>query len=390
MSASRMANHPLSLLRMTALALAIASLALGGCKDKSADKTADAKTQAADSKDGKPGDKDKKSDAVPVEVASASRRSISANYAGTATLEAPGEAQVVAKTSGVMVQLLAEEGDQVKAGQVLARIDPEKARLELDRAKANMDKLDNNYRRSKQLLAEKLVSADASDQIRYDLESARASYNLAQLELSYTNITAPISGVVAQRMIKPGNLIALNAPVFRIVNTSHLEAVLNVPEQEMATLHAGQSLHMAVDALPGQAFDGKVDRVSPVVDSGSGTFRVVCAFDGADKLRPGMFGRIEVVYDQRANVLTLPRTALIEDEGESAVYVVRDKKAVRVPVQLGYQDGEVVEVRSGVKEGDQVITAGKVAVRDGTEVEVLGPAGASSAAADAKPAVASK
>jgi membrane fusion protein (multidrug efflux system) len=89
-----------------------------------------------------------------------------------------------------------------------------------------------------------------------------------------------------------------------------------------------------------------------------------------------MFGRMEIVYDQRADVLTLPRTALLEDEGESAVYIVRDKKAVRVPVQLGYMDGELAEVRSGLRLGDQVITAGKVAVRDGTLVEVLKPAGA--------------
>ena len=199
---------------------------------------------------------------------------------------------------------------------------------------------------------------------------------------------SPISGVIAQRMVKTGNLLNLNAPAFRIVNTAHLEAVLNVPEREMATLKQGLPLRMSVDALPGQAFQGKVDRISPVVDSGSGTFRVVCAFDGADKLRPGMFGRIEIVYDQRADVLTLPRTALIEDEGESAVYVVRGKKAVRVPVQLGYMDGELAEIRSGLRLGEQVITAGKVAVRDGTAVEVLKPAGAPETAATAKPVAA--
>jgi membrane fusion protein (multidrug efflux system) len=257
----------------------------------------------------------------------------------------------------------------------------------VQRQQATVNKLTNNYRRAQELLANKLVSAEATEQIRYDLESARAGLDLAKLELSYTNITAPISGVVAQRMVKPGNLINLNAPVFRIVNTTHLEAVLNVPERQMSTLKAGMPLRMAIDALPGRAFAGTVARVSPVVDAGSGTFRVVCAFDGANTLRPGMFGRIEIVYDHRDDVLTLPRTALLEDEGESAVYVVRNKKAVRVPVQLGYLDGEVAEVRSGVKVGDEVITAGKVAVRDGTAVEVIKPAGAPAAPGDGKVAV---
>ncbi len=378
-----------SLLRPFLFAMLLGTVVISGCKGgKEAESDDKAKSEQAekDKKDGK--EAEKKADAVPVEVAAVTRRAIAATYSGTANLEAPGESQVVAKTSGVMVQLLAEEGDIVRKGQVLARLDGDKARLQAAGAAATVHKLENNYRRSQQLREQKLVSAESNDQLRYELESARAQLDLAKLELSYTQITAPISGVVAQRMVKPGNLIGLNAPVFRIVDNSHLEAVLSVPERQMATLKIGMPLRMVVDAVPGTVFVGKVDRVSPVVDTGSGTFRVVCAFDGSNNLRPGMFGRIEIVYDQRDGVLTLPRTALIEDEGESAVYIVRNKKAVRVPVQLGYVDGEVVEVRSGVKENENVITAGKVAVRDGTEVEVLKAAGSAAVASDSKsPAV---
>ncbi|MBW8367361.1 MAG: efflux RND transporter periplasmic adaptor subunit [Arenimonas sp.] len=366
--------------RAALLALAV-SLALGGCGgDKPAEGTGSAK-QAAVDKDGKP--VAEKVAAVPVEVARVGKGPISASYAGTASLEAPGEAQVVAKSTGVVLQILVEEGDQVKAGQVLARIDPDRPRLEMERARATMRKLENNYRRSRELLASKLVSAEASEQIRFDLESAKAGFDIAQLELSNTNIIAPIGGVIAQRMIKPGNLMALNAPAFRIVDVSRLEAVLNVPERELATLRAGMPLRMAVDAIPGKSFTGRVDRISPVVDSGSGTFRVVCAFEGGGTLRPGMFGRIEIVYDQRKDALTMPRVALLDDEGEPAVFVVRGKKAVRTPVVLGYINGELAEVREGLKEGDDVVTAGKVAIRDGSEVEVINavvPAAAEEAA----------
>ncbi len=362
-----------ALIRPFLVAMVLSTLVLSACKgDKAADATTDdnTNTDQADSKTGKDGEK--KPEAVPVEVVSVGRKPISASYSGTANLEAPGESQVVAKTSGVMVQLLAEEGQVVRKGQVLARLDGDRVRLEAQRSAATVHKLENNYRRSQELRAQKLVSADADEQIRYELETARANLALAQLELSYTNIIAPISGVVAQRMVKPGNLINLNAPVFRIVDNSHLEAVLNVPEREMSVLKQGMPLRMIVDAISGTVFEGKVDRVSPVIDSGTGTFRVVCAFAGNDQLRPGMFGRIEVVYDQRDNVLTMPRVALLEDEGESAVYIVRGNKAARVPVKLGYTNGEFAEVLSGVKEGDRVITAGKVAVRDGTEIQILG------------------
>ncbi len=374
MSAFLVASKKTGIFRAGILALVISSVALGGCGGgKKGAEGGKPGEKVELGKDGKPVPKIQ---AVPVEVAKAQRKPIAASYSGTANLEAPGEAQVVAKTSGVMVQLLAEEGDQVKAGQVLARIDGDRVRLEAQRQLATVRKLENNYRRSQELAARKLVSAEASDQIKYDLESARATYALAKLELSYTNITAPISGVVAQRMVKPGNLIGLNAPVFRIVNNSHLEGVLNAPEREMSRLKPGLPLRMVVDAVPGRIFEGKVDRVSPVMDSGSGTFRVVCAFDNAPELRPGMFGRIEVVYDQRQDALTVPRIALLEDEGEPALYIVRGKNAKRTTVKVGYSNGELAEILSGVKEGDLVVTAGKVAIRDGTEVQVINTAGA--------------
>lgn len=357
---------------LAALALAI-SLVLAGCGggEPPAEGEAGEAETTAQAEKGKTDEK--KVEAVPVEVAAVAKRPIAARFTGTANLEAPGEAQVVAKTSGVLLQLLAEEGDQVKAGQVLARIDPERPRLEMERARATLRKLENNYRRSQELLESKLVSAEASDQIRYDLEAARALYQLAQLELSYTNIVAPIDGVIAARAVKPGNLIQLNSSLFRIVDTSRLEAVLNVPERDLATMKEGLTVRMTADAMPGDVFEGVIDRVSPVVDAGSGTFRVVTVFPGGEGLRPGMFGRIEVVYDQRNDALTVPRSALLQDAGETAVFAVRDSKAVRVPIEVGHLSGELAEVRKGLEEGDQVVTAGKVALRDGAAVEVLNP-----------------
>jgi len=323
--------------------------------------------QGKNSKDGKP----KEPESVPVEVVTAASQSINASYAGTANLEAPNEAQVVAKSSGVMVAQLAEEGDTVRQGQVLARIDPARAQLEVQRSQATVNKLSNNYARAQELRKQNLISAEAHDQIRFDLESAKAGLNLARLELSYTNVTAPISGVIAQRMVKQGNLVTLNAPVFRIVNTQYLEAVMNVPERELALIKAGMPVRMIVDAVPGQVFEGRVDRVSPVMEAGSGTCRVTCAFDGKQTLRPGMFGRFEIIYDRRENVLTIPRTAMLEDETDPAVYVVRAGKAVRAPIKLGYSNGEIAEVVSGLKTGDRIITAGKVSVRDGGGVTVI-------------------
>lgn len=312
--------------------------------------------------------------AITVEVAQASLQPISASYNATASLEAPIEAQVVARTSGVLLELLVEEGDRVTAGQVLARIDPARPRLEVERADALLRKLEAELARSKELFERKLVAADVYEKIRFDVDTQRAVYRMAKLELSYTDITAPISGVVAQRAAKVGNLIQLNSSVFRIVDTARLEATLNVPEREIGTLRVGAPVELRMDALPGQAFVGRIDRISPVVDSGSGTFRVVCAIEPDARLRPGMFGRIGVLFDQRQEVLTVPREALVDGEGEAAVYRIVDGRALRTPVQLGYLSGELAEIRAGLDAGDQVVTTGKVALRDGAVVEIIGAA----------------
>ncbi|MGL6291787.1 MAG: efflux RND transporter periplasmic adaptor subunit [Silanimonas sp.] len=360
------------------LAAALALTACGGGPEGEGDAATDDKEASAEAgENGKPED-EKKVEAVPVEVESVATRRIAASYSGTANLEVPADAQVVAKTGGVLLRVLVEEGDTVQAGQPLAQIDPERTRLEVARAEATMRRLQANFERSKELFERKLVSADANDQLRYEFESAKAAYDLARLELSYTTITAPISGVVAQRMAKPGNLIALNAPVYRIVDNSHLEAVLNVPEREMRTMRDGLPVRMVVDALAGEVFQGEVDRISPVVDAQTGTFRVVGVFRGQPQLKPGMFGRLSIVYEERDAALTVPRVALVEGAGESAVFVVEDGKAVRRVLRLGYINGEFAEVVEGLEAGENVITQGRVAVRDGAEVEVLN-------GADAKP-----
>lgn len=362
----------LPLARTLCAGVLLGCLALAGCKG------------GADAK-GKEEDKKVVEEAVPVEAVTVARRPIAASYTGTAPLEARGESQVVAKTSGVALQVLAEVGQEVRAGQVLVRLDSARATLQAAQSEAQLRKLEANYNRSRQLFAQQLLSANDLDQLKFDLENARAVNRMAHLELSYANVVAPISGVIAERMIKPGNFVQLNSTVFRIVDTSRLEATLNVPERELATLKPGLPVQLMVDALPGRPFAGRVDRVAPVVDAGSGTFRVICAFEGGGLLQPGMFARVKIDYDQRADALVIPRTALLDDESDPAVFVVRGGKAARASVKLGYFDGQWVEVRGGLKAGDRVVTAGKVALREGTLIQVIGDPAPKRAAA-AKPA----
>jgi membrane fusion protein (multidrug efflux system) len=349
-------------------------------------------------------DKDSASTVIPVEAGVVAKAPISASYSGTASLEPDREAQVVAKTSGVLLKLHVEEGMHVKSGQVLAELDPDKPKLQVAQAEANLRRLEHDYQRSQEMFSKKLVSSEANEKVQFDLETQRAAYELARLDLNYTNITAPIDGVISERLVKEGNLIQLHQTLFRIDDFDPLLAILNVPERELMTLKPGLVAEMEVDALPKTRFQGKVARISPVVDAKTGTFRVTCEFsDRSGQLKSGMFGRVEIVFDRRAEALTIPRTALIDEDGQTSVFVVEMGKAVvkdsgdkkkdgadkaaaakaapaeeklvlvahRRPIKIGYVSGEKVEVREGLKDGERVVTVGRAALRDGTQVQVL-------------------
>jgi len=346
--------------------------------------------------------------AVPVESALSKRDEIVASYTGTASLEPEGQAQVVAKTSGVVQNVLVEEGDKVRAGQVLATLDPERPRLAMRQSEASLKRLENDARRAEEMFKRKLLSAEASDRAKFDMQSQRAAYEMARLELSYTQVAAPISGTVSMRMIKPGNFMTINQSAFMIDDFDPLLAVLNVPERELRLLKPAMKVAMHVDALPGRTFEGVIARVSPVVDSKTGTLRVTAEFhDETGTLKSGMFGRLTVVYDTKSDALVVPREALADEDGETFVYVVEkdptppkpkkaEKKsrfsfgtaqaeepkkpkkpagpalvAKRKLVKLGYVSGDKVEILSGVAEGARVVTVGRSAVRDGTRVQVI-------------------
>ncbi|GMU43329.1 MAG: efflux RND transporter periplasmic adaptor subunit [Xanthomonadales bacterium] len=356
------------------LALVMGLAACGGGKEQSAgaegDQRAEAKEQKLD-KDGKPIEEVK----VPVEVARAARSAVTAAFQGTANLVAEAEAEVAAKSGGVVLQILVEEGDRVEAGQVLARLDADRQRLAVKQSEANLRKLENDFRRQQEMIGRKLISQDVFDRSRYDLDTQRAAYEMAKLELSWAEVRAPIGGVVSKRMVKVGNLIQLNQPLFKIDDFDPLEATINVPEREMRLIAAEQPVQMLVDALPDAVFTGEVARVSPVVDAATGTFRVVAQFkDDSGRLRSGMFGRVRIVYDQRTDVLVVPRAALVGDDQDASVFVVERDIAKRRKVRLGYADGGQVEVVAGLGEGDQVVTLGQAALRDGAKVQVINPA----------------
>ena len=347
------------------LMFAIAGLIVSGCSQQSGQTQADA---------GK-GEETTIEARVPVEIATARRAPVTQAFQGTASLEAVAVSEVVSKATGVVLQVLVEEGDSVNKGDVLARMESDRQRLALAQAKADLAKLESDFQRTQKMFERKLIANDAFDQVRFGLETQRAVVAMQELELSYTQIRAPISGVVSQRLVKEGNLVQQNQSLFRIDDFDPLEAVVAVPEREMRVIRAGQPVKMLVDAVPGVPFDGVVARVSPVVDASSGTFRVVAHFrDEQGRLRSGMFGRLSIVFDVRDEVLVVPRQALLAEDQDAAVYQIdSDGVARRQSVTLGHVGDGLAEIRDGLDSGAIVVTLGQSGLREGTKVQVLNP-----------------
>ncbi len=310
---------------------------------------------------------------IPVEVADARLGSISAYYAATATLEADGQARVVPRMAGQVVELLVEEGDFLKAGDVMARIDDERLRLELTRAEADLSRLQQDFNRHREMHQRSMISTEAFERLKFEFDAQKAQHDLVKLELSYTNITAPINGVVSERMIRVGNMVNTVDPIFVLTALDPLRAVLHVPESELSRLLRGQSAVLRADALPGEEFLGEVARISPVIDAESGTFRVTIELsDASGRLRPGMFGRFSIVYDQRDNVVMVPVDSVLTEDGRSAVFVISDGEAERRPVIPGYRNNGDYEIIEGLAVGERVVVTGQASLRSGSPVLVLG------------------
>ncbi|MCD4692273.1 MAG: efflux RND transporter periplasmic adaptor subunit [Calditrichales bacterium] len=298
---------------------------------------------------------------------------ISAVFNGTANLEAKDEATVVAKISGVVKEILVEEGYYVRQGQILARLDDEQQKYKLNQAFANLNKLKSEYQRNEELFRKQLISADTYDKVKYDYESLKASYDLAELELKYAAIRAPINGVISERFVKTGNMITINEPTFKITDFDPLNALLYVPERHLSKLAKNQSVELAVDAIPGSRFTGHVERISPVVDPGSGTFKVTIEVrDPQRELKPGMFGRVNIVYDVHQSTLLVPKEAVITEDKQTSVFIIRgDTIAFRQKVTMGYTNTTHLEILNGLKEGDTVVTIGQASLKDRTKVQII-------------------
>jgi len=363
----------------------MAVLCSWGCTVGCSVGSSDAKTFDTGAKDEK-----RKEEAVPVEIAALGHGEIEAVLRLSSNLEAEGEVQVFAEAPRRVTKLLVEEGTPVRKGQILIQLQDDEQKSAVAKAEIELKESERDYERTKELYEQKLVTEQLFNESGYKVERNRLALEDARRELGYTQVRAPIAGVVTERLVNLGDQVTVNQALFRIVDFDSIVARIYVPEKDMVRLAVGQPARLRADALGGKTFTGAIDRISPVVDPATGTIKVTVATPRQEGLRPGMYVEVELVTAVHDQALLVPKRALVYDNDQVFVFRMKkdeDRRVERLRVTPLLENVDFIEPAGGLEPGDEVVVAGQSGLKDNGLVRLPGDPDETDdedAAADAK------
>ena len=335
----------------------------------------DGESDQADSTKVKTQDEKKKKkieEGVPVKVWEVELGAISDYVQHTSTIEAEEAIDVYSQATGLVSEVLVEEGDQIKSGQILVKLVDDDLRLGVDEARVNYQKLANSFKRSQGLFDRNLLSREDYEQRKFTVEESQIRWSRSKLALAHASVRSPVDGVIAMRSVKLGDRITPARKLFGLVDLQNLIAQVHVPGRDMRFISKGQIAEVTTDFLPGENFRGHVERISPVVDPGSGTFKVTLKLaDTSNRLRPGMFITAHIVTATHETAVLVPKKAIVYDDGFPHVFIVNDSTATRVRLKVGFEDTDNLEILDGTKQGDRIIVVGQNGLKDQAKVRVI-------------------
>lgn len=308
---------------------------------------------------------------VPVEVASIELATVSEEVEALGTLAADESVVIAPEIAGRVVFLGFREGERVKAGQELVKLDTAILDAELKQAMADLGLARDTTDRLKGLVSRGSGTQVALDESTARLASTEARVQLAKAKLAQSTIVAPFNGVVGLRSVGVGDYVSVGKPLITLTSIDPIKIDFRVPEIYLSRLKTGQPVQMKVDAVPDRKFQGQIYAIDPVVDVNGRAIRLRANIPNADlALKPGLFARLSITVDQRENAILVPEMAVVPDAVGKMVYVVDKGKAKRVTVELGKRLPGKVEIVSGLKPDMQVITAGQMRLRDGAIIAI--------------------
>ena len=313
------------------------------------------------------------------------------NATTTSTVKSETEVILSAQRTGRGTALPVREGDGVKAGALVARLDLTEESVQsesvLAQSRATYEEAEKNLKRIEGLFDKGMLAQQDLDAARRTYEVARSQYQAATsdagVKQAYSVIRAPFSGVVAKKYTEVGEMLLPGKQIVTIVNPDRIYVLATIDEVDVGRLKLDQPVSITVDAFPGEQFTGKIGRISPIVSGGkleTRTADVWVYFKKRDaRLKPGMSADVEILITTRAEVLSVPSQCVIEREGRKQVFVAEAKSfkpggtavARLRPVELGETNWTFTEIRSGLAEGEYVITTPETeGLKDGGKVKM--------------------
>lgn len=326
--------------------------------------------------------------AVAVETAAVARRDITPTLMFSANLEPVWSADISSKVDGRIDRLVLEEGDGVKAGDVIATLDTNELTAQVIQAEGNLltaqaglEQAELDLRRNDALAKQGAVSLQTLDTMRIkrdlalgQLRSAEGNMSLLTARLENANITAPRNGVVIKRLVQSGYYTKSGSAIVTLADTSSLLAKATVGEAQMQDIIIGSTVKVLVSALGNKEFSGVITRLSPAAAAPSRTFTAeITVPNPQGELKPGIFANVSTPVQARKNVLAVPESALVMKEDQKTVFVVNAQGVAQQTVlKIGYVGEGYAEVLAGLQEGDIIITAGHNKVKDGSVIAKAG------------------
>lgn len=309
---------------------------------------------------------------VPVAAARAELGSIARTVGISGVVEPIRRVYVNSQLSGEVREVRVQEGDLVRAGTLLAKLDDTLLRAELSAAESSHGVADAAYGRAESLLEHEMITQSEFEQERSRLAAAEARLAQIRTQLGFTEIRSPSSGVVTERDVEVGSVVSPQTRLFAVDDVSTLVVRVRASEMDVVHLSPGDPVEVVLDALPGRPVEGRIRRVFPSADPATRLVPVEVALSGeaARLARPGFLARVTLALETREDVVHVPAAAILSRGGEEVVFVVEDGRARRRLVRSGLTFRGQVEITSGLAAGEEVITAGHAELRDGTAVRV--------------------
>jgi RND family efflux transporter MFP subunit len=312
--------------------------------------------------------------AIPVKVAVVENKNISKSLNATGEFKGWQEVTLVAESQGSIEYIRFEEGDAIKKGQILAKVDAVSLNSQLQTANASLSKAQKDVERYERLEKVGAASKTQLEDIRIQLENAKASISQINQQLSFSVIKSPISGFVNDIMVEETSFVMPGNEIAEIIQIDKLKIIVNVSEGDLSRIKEGQEVTVKTDVYPLESYKGKVNNISFKADV-SKKFKVTIEISNTkdNKLRAGMFAQVlfDKIPSQNQTALVVPRESIVGSLQNASVYVVENNIALFRKIEAGVSVDKNVEVLSGLKEGETVITSGIINLKDKAEVKVV-------------------